>query len=288
MSAPEAPVTYGASTHGLRGDYRDMRPDYTVTQDYGAYRDSDQDRWRRLYARQIRLVQGRACPEFLRVIETLGYEQGIPRFDEVNERLGRATGWEVVAVPGLLPEHVFFGHLAARRFPVTVWLREESEFDYIVEPDVFHDFFGHAPLLFDPVFADYMQAYGRGGQKADGLHALEYLARLYWYTVEFGLVRTSAGLRIYGAGILSSPAEVSYALSSPEPRRIGFDLKRVMRTRYKIDSFQQTYFVIDDFGQLFRETAPDFTALYAEIAGQDPYPADTLLPQDHSFGPVED
>ena len=288
MPAPEAPATYGASTHGLRGDYRDMRPDYTVLQDYAAYRESDQDRWRRLHARQIRLMPGRACPEFLRVLVTLGYETGIPRFDEVNERLDRATGWQVVAVPGLLPEHVFFGHLAGRRFPVTVWLREEHEFDYIVEPDVFHDFFGHVPLLFDPVFADFMQAYGRGGQKADGLHALEYLARLYWYTVEFGLVRTAEGLRIYGAGILSSPAEVSYAVSNPEPRRIGFDLRRVMRTRYKIDSFQQTYFVIDDFGQLFRETAPDFTPLYAQIAGQEPYPADTVLPQDHLFGPVED
>jgi phenylalanine-4-hydroxylase len=288
MSAPESPVTFGASTHGLRGDYRDMRPDYTVTQRYGDYAEADQDRWRRLYARQIRLMPGRACPEFLRVIDTLGYQQGIPRFEEVNERLGRATGWQVVAVPGLLPEPVFFGHLAERRFPVTVWLREESEFDYIVEPDVFHDFFGHVPLLFDPVFADYMQAYGRGGQKADGLHALEYLARLYWYTVEFGLIRTDAGLRVYGAGILSSPAEVSYAVASPVPRRIGFDLKRVMRTRYKIDSFQQTYFVIDDFGQLFRETEPDFTPLYAQIAGLEPYPADTVLPQDQLFGPVED
>jgi phenylalanine-4-hydroxylase len=169
-----------------------------------------------------------------------------------------------------------------------VWLRDEHEFDYIVEPDIFHDFFGHVPLLFDPVFADYMQAYGRGGQKADGLHALEFLARLYWYTVEFGLIRTAGGLRIYGAGILSSPGEVEYALSSPEPRRVGFDLRRVMRTRYKIDSYQQTYFVIDDFGQLFRETAPDFTPLYAEIAGQDPYPADTVLPQDQLFAPVED
>ena len=205
-----------------------------------------------------------------------------------NERLRRATGWEVVAVPGLLPEHVFFAHLAHRRFPVTVWLREEHEFDYIVEPDVFHDFFGHVPLLFDPVFADYMQAYGRGGQKAEGLHALEYLARLYWYTVEFGLIRTDGGLRIYGAGILSSPSEVTYALSSPLPHRIGFDLKRVMRTRYKIDTFQQTYFVIEDFGQLFRETAPDFTPLYAEIAGQEPYPADTVLPQDPLYAPVED
>jgi len=288
MAVSDPPVTYGASTHGLRGDYADMRPDYTVNQDYAKYRDVDQDRWCRLYARQMRLVPGRACPEFLRVVDTLGYAAGIPRFEEVNERLGRATNWQVVAVPGLLPEHVFFSHLAQRRFPVTVWLRDEHEFDYIVEPDVFHDFFGHVPLLFDPVFADYMQAYGRGGQKAEGLHALEYLARLYWYTVEFGLVRSGGSLRIYGAGILSSPSEVSYALANPAPKRIGFDLKRVMRTRYKIDTFQQTYFVIDDFGQLFRETAPDFTPLYAEIAGQDPYPADTVLPQDHLFEPVED
>jgi phenylalanine-4-hydroxylase len=288
MTTNDAPVTYGASSHGLRGDYAAMRPDYTVVQDYAQYREGDQDRWRRLYARQMRLVPGRACPEFLRVVDTLGYQAGIPRFDEVNERLGRATNWQVVAVPGLLPEHVFFTHLALRRFPVTVWLREEHEFDYIVEPDVFHDFFGHVPLLFDPVFADYMQAYGRGGQKAEGLHALEFLARLYWYTVEFGLIRTGDGLRIYGAGILSSPSEVSHALASPLPNRIGFDLKRVMRTRYKIDSFQQTYFVIDDFGRLFRETAPDFTPLYAEIAGLDPYPADTVLPQDQTFAPVED
>lgn len=283
MSATEAPVTYGASSHGLRGDYRDMAADYTVQQDYSTYQEADQDRWRRLYARQMKLVPGRACPEFLRVIESLAYETGIPRFDEVNDRLDRATGWRVVAVPGLLPEHVFFGHLAARRFPVTVWLREEHEFDYIVEPDVFHDFFGHVPLLFDPVFADYMQAYGKGGQKAEGLNALEYLARLYWYTVEFGLIDTPEGLRIYGAGIMSSPSEIEYALASPVPNRIGFDLKRVMRTRYKIDTFQETYFVIDDFGQLFRETAPDFTPLYAEIAREPHLAANTVLPTDKVF-----
>ncbi len=283
MNGRDPVVTYGASTHAVRGDYSHMRPDYTVDQDYGSYADTDQDRWRRLYARQMRLVPGRACPEFLRVIETLGYDAGIPRFAEVNDRLATATGWQVVGVPGLLPEQAFFGHLAERRFPVTVWLRNESEFDYIVEPDIFHDFFGHVPLLFDPVFADYMQAYGRGGLKADGLHALEYLARLYWYTVEFGLVRTDDGLRIYGAGILSSPGEVEYAVSSAEPRRIGFDLRRVMRTRYKIDTFQQTYFVIEDFGQLFRETEPDFTRLYEEIAAYPHLPADSLLPGDRVF-----
>ena len=283
MTAPPgAPATYGASSHGLRGDYGAMRPDYTVEQDYDAYDAAAQARWRRLHDRQMKLVPGRACAEFLRVVETLDYGSGIPRFDRVNERLARATGWHVVAVPGLLPEPVFFGHLAARRFPVTVWLREEAEFDYIVEPDVFHDFFGHVPLLFDPLFADYMQAYGRGGQKAEGLHALEFLARLYWYTVEFGLVRGPEGLRVYGAGILSSPSEVVHALESPQPQRLGFDLRRVMRTRYKIDTFQPTYFVIDGFEQLFRETAPDFTPLYAEVARQETLPADARLEGEHA------
>jgi phenylalanine-4-hydroxylase len=283
MSEKEAPATFGTSTHGLRGDYSEMQPDYTVVQDYSVYTQAQQDRWRRLYARQMRLVPGRACPEFLQVIDTLDYAQGIPRFAEVNDRLGEATGWRVVAVPGLLPEKVFFGHLAARRFPVTVWLREEQEFEYIVEPDIFHDFFGHVPLLFDPVFADYMQAYGQGGLKADGLHALEYLARLYWYTVEFGLIDTAGGLRVYGAGIMSSPSEIDYALSSPKPQRVGFDLRRVLRSRYKIDTFQGTYFVIDDFAQLFEQTAQDFTPLYDEVAQQPPLEADALLAQDRIY-----
>jgi len=283
MTATEAPATYGASSHGLRGDYRDMRADYTVTQDYERYGEPEQARWRRLYERQMKLMPGRACDEFMRVVETLDYGAGIPRFDQVNERLARATQWEVVAVPGLLPEPVFFGHLAERRFPVTVWLREESEFDYIVEPDIFHDFFGHVPLLFDPRFADYMQAYGRGGQKADGLHALEYLARLYWYTVEFGLIQGPEGIRIYGAGILSSPSEVDYALSNPQPRRLGFNLQRVMRTRYKIDTFQESYFVIESFDRLFRDTAPDFTDFYREVARQETLPADAVLPGDKVY-----
>ena len=161
---------------------------------------------------------------------------------------------------------MFFEHLANRRFPVTWWLREEHEFDYIVEPDVFHDFFGHVPMLFDPVFADYMQAYGRGGLKAEALGALPWLARLYWYTVEFGLIRTGEGLRSYGAGILSSPSEIDYAVHSPKPRRVGFDLRRIMRSRYRIDAFQETYFVIDGFEQLFAATAPDFAPLYRELA----------------------
>jgi phenylalanine-4-hydroxylase len=277
----ERPANHGQSTHGLRGEYARMRPDYTVLQDHASYGEAAHDRWRRLYRRQMELVPGRACAEYERALRSLDeYEAGIPRFEAVNAKLGRMTGWTLVAVPGLVPDLVFFDHLANRRFPVTRWIREESEFDYIVEPDVFHDFFGHVPMLFDPVFADYMQAYGRGGLKAEGLGALAWLARLYWYTVEFGLIRTAEGLRVYGAGILSSPSEVDHALSSPRPRRVAFDLRRVMRSLYRIDAFQETYFVIDGFGQLFDATRPDFTPLYAELRALADLPADAALPED--------
>jgi phenylalanine-4-hydroxylase len=276
----EKPANYGQSSHGLRGDYSRMRPDYTVDQDYDAYTHAEQDRWRRLYRRQIGLVPGRACDQYEGALGGLDYDGGIPHFEVVNRKLGAATGWQLVAVPGLVPDLVFFEHLANRRFPVTWWLREESEFDYIVEPDVFHDFFGHVPMLFTPVFADYMQAYGRGGLKAEGLGALKWLARLYWYTVEFGLIRTPAGLRNYGAGILSSPGEIEYAVRSPKPRRVAFDLMRVMRSLYRIDAFQETYFVIDSFKQLFEATAPDFTPLYRRLAGLSDLAANAALPED--------
>jgi phenylalanine-4-hydroxylase len=279
------PANHGQSTHGLRGDYGRMRADHTVDQDYAAYSEAEHDRWRRLYRRQIGLVPGRACLEYERSLRALDeYEAGIPRFEAVNAKLGRATGWTLVAVPGLVPDLVFFEHLAGRRFPVTRWIREESEFDYIVEPDVFHDFFGHVPMLFDPVFADYMQAYGRGGLKAEGLGALPWLARLYWYTVEFGLIATPDGLRTYGAGILSSPSEIDYAVRSPRPRRVAFDLVRVMRSLYRIDAFQETYFVIDGFSQLFDATRPDFTPVYRELATLEDLPANAALPEDRVVG----
>jgi phenylalanine-4-hydroxylase len=275
-----AAPNHGQTSHGLRGDYSRMRPDYTVEQDHGAYTEAEHDRWRRLYHRQIGLVDGRACAEYTRALRSLDYESGIPRFEAVNATLGAATGWRLVAVPGLVPDLVFFEHLAHRRFPVTWWLREEGEFDYIVEPDVFHDFFGHVPMLFDPVFADYMEAYGRGGLKAEGLGALQWLARLYWYTVEFGLVLSPAGVRSYGAGILSSPGEIDYAVRSPRPRRVAFDLVRIMRSRYRIDAYQETYFVIDGFRQLFDATSPDFAPLYLELARLEDLPADAALPDD--------
>jgi phenylalanine-4-hydroxylase len=211
-------------------------------------------------------LPGQACDEFIHALTQLGGAREIPRFETISGSLRRATRWEIVAVPGLIPEQAFFSLLANRRFPVTVWLRRPDEFDYIVEPDVFHDLFGHVPLLFNPVFADYMQAFGQGGLKAHDLAALEYLARLYWFTVEFGLIATPRGLRAYGAGILSSVGETAYSLTSMKPQRLAFDLVRVLRTPYKIDDFQHTYFVIDSFAQLFDATAPDFTAIYQRVA----------------------
>jgi len=282
----EGSTNHGQSSHGLRGDYSRMRPDYTVDQDYSVYAAAQQDRWRRLYQRQIELVPERACDEYTGALRSLDYEGGIPRFETVNRQLEAATGWQLVAVPGLVPDLVFFEHLAHRRFPVTWWIREEHEFDYIVEPDVFHDFFGHVPMLFTPVFADYMQAYGRGGLKAERLGALKWLARLYWYTVEFGLIRTPSGLRNYGAGILSSPSEIEHAITSAKPRRWAFDLMRIMRSQYRIDSFQETYFVIDGFDQLFDATRPDFAPYYREladlpdVAASGSLPGDRLVPLD--------
>jgi monomeric phenylalanine-4-hydroxylase len=182
--------------------------------------------------------------------------------------LRAATGWEIVAVPGLIPDDAFFTHLANRRFPVTVWLRQPAEFDYIVEPDVFHDFFGHVPLLFDRVYADHLYEYGKGGLKAMRLDAVKMLARLYWFTIEFGLMRTAHGVRAYGAGLLSSGGELAYCIDHPQPRRLPFELERIMRTEYQIDRYQETYFVIDSFEQLMRETAPDFTPLYERIRKQ--------------------
>jgi phenylalanine-4-hydroxylase len=273
----------GETDHKLRGDYSRMRPDYTVDQDWGAYTEVEHDLWRRLYARQLSLVPKYASEEFNHTLASLNYGEGIPRFDAINRKLAPATGWELVAVPGLLPDLTFFEHLANRRFPVTVWIRKPEEFDYIVEPDIFHDFFGHVPLLFDRTFADYMQAYGRGGVKAHQLGAIEMLARLYWFTVEFGLIETPKGIRAYGAGILSSGGEISYAIDSPNPNRIGFDLMRIMQTRYKIDTFQESYFVIRDFQQLFDATAPDFAPYYAELQGREPYSPSAVLATDKVY-----
>jgi phenylalanine-4-hydroxylase len=241
-----------------------------VTQDMSAYSDTDHAVWQSLFQRQSAVLPNRACDEFLDGLDALKLgPDRIPSFVETNKHLQKKTGWTLVAVNGLLPDLRFFELLANRQFPVTWWIRKPEQIDYISEPDLFHDFFGHVPLLADQVFGDYLQAYGAGGVKAAGLDALGFLARLYWYTVEFGLIDTPKGLRIYGAGILSSKGESLYCLHSEVSHRIAFDLLRVMQTRYRIDTYQQTYFVIRDFAQLFAATEPDFTPYY-EILKQRP------------------
>jgi phenylalanine-4-hydroxylase len=245
----------------------DMRSDYTFDFDRKEYVADDHAVWRLLCDRQKPLLHNRACPEYLEGLENLGIASslGIPDFRSVSDILEKNTHWQLVTVPGLIPGHIFQEHLSKRHFPVTWWIRGRHQLDYLQEPDVFHDLLGHVPLLNNPVFADYLQQFGLGAVKAESLGAGHLIARLYWFTVEFGLINTAEGLRIYGAGILSSGKETVYGLESPLPRRLPFDLMRIMRTRYHIDDLQQTYFVIDGFEQLFEKTAPDFTHYYATL-----------------------
>lgn len=260
------------------------RPDWTIDQGWSSYSALEHQTWIALYERQANLLTSRACDPYLKGLEALDlHRSGIPDFGRINEELRRLTGWTVVAVPGLVPDAVFFDHLAHRRFPAGQFIRRPDQLDYLQEPDIFHDVFGHVPMLTDPTFADYMQAYGRGGLRALGLGQLHNLARLYWYTVEFGLLQTPAGLRIYGAGIVSSQAESIFALDDPSPNRLGFDLERVMRTPYRIDDFQQVYFVAPSLQALLDTTLRDFGALYAWLSDKRDIPIDAVLPADVVF-----
>jgi phenylalanine-4-hydroxylase len=261
-------------------------PIYTtavVEQPWDRYTATDHEVWRTLFRRQREMLVGRAAQEFLDCQDAMGMSEAqIPKFSDLNALLAAKTGWTLIGVQGLLPELDFFEHLANRRFPVTWWIRRPEQLDYLSEPDLFHDLFGHVPLLMNPIFADYMQAYGQGGVKAHGIgpDALAQLTRLYWYTVEFGLIDTPQGLRIYGSGIVSSGGESRYCLESDAPNRIGFDLLRVMRTRYRIDTYQKTYFVIDGFEQLMTATRPDFVPYYERLASLPTIPAGEIIEGD--------
>ncbi|HLI17765.1 MAG TPA: phenylalanine 4-monooxygenase [Rhodanobacteraceae bacterium] len=258
----------------------------TVEQPWADYTRTEHEVWATLFRRQREVLRGRACNEFLENQERFGMSpDAIPKFQDLNKVLKAGTDWEIVGVEGLLPDEIFFDHLANRRFPVTWWIRKPEQLDYLSEPDLFHDLFGHVPMLLNPVFADYVQAYGRGGVKAHrlGADALMNLTRLYWYTVEFGLIDTPEGVRIYGSGIVSSKGESIYCLESDAPNRIGFDLERIMRTKYKIDTYQQTYFVIDSFQQLMDATRPDFTPIYARLKDQPAFPAGEVQAGDKLF-----
>jgi len=256
--------------------------DYVIDQNWAGYTADEHAVWDFLYRRQRDILADRADPAMLQGLETLNLNRGgIPDFAVINEELKARTGFTVVAVPGLVPDEVFFTHLANRRFPAGQFIRNRNQLDYLQEPDIFHDVFGHVPLLSNPVFADYMEAYGKGGLRAMKFGRLKNLAALYWYTVEFGLIETPKGLRIYGAGISSSKDESIFALEDPSPNRLRFDLERVMRTAYRIDDFQQTYFVVRSYDELFRATVDtDFAPLYERLADGAAYPPDTLLNTD--------
>ena len=255
--------------------------DWTIDQDWPSYSAEEHDRWNRLFARQAKLLPGRACDEFLAALAKLELSHtGIPEFADLSRRLSALTGWSVVPVAGLIPDDAFFEHLANRRFPAGAFIRPEAELDYLEEPDVFHDVFGHVPLLADPAYAQFLEAYGQGGRRALGRGQLHNLARLYWYTIEFGLMKTDKRLRIFGAGVMSSPAETVFSLEDSSPNRVLFDLERVMRTKYIIDDFQQTYFVIESFEQLLRECGEDFGPLYDRLRGLSDIEAHELIPGD--------
>jgi phenylalanine-4-hydroxylase len=270
-------------THVLDSPPPGAASDWTIPQDWQHYTPEEHATWDTLFARQAKLLPGRASEAYLRGLDVLKLSKpGIPDFEELSERLMKLTGWQVVAVPGLVPDDVFFDHMANRRFVAGNFIRRPDQLDYLQEPDVFHDVFGHVPMLADPVFADYLAVYGQGGQRALGLDALKYLGRLYWYTVEFGLIAEPEGLRIYGSGIVSSYAESQFALDDPSPNRIGFDLARVMGTEYRIDDFQQNYFVIPSFDELLRVTVEtDFAPLYERLKAQPDIPIAAILPEDN-------
>ena len=269
--------------HGLAAGevFRPERPDWTVDQGWSDYTAAEHATWKTLFERQTRMLQGRACDAFIDGMRRLpmGADE-IPDFRRLSDSLMQRTGWQIVAVPGLVPDDVFFDHLAHRRFPAGRFIRQPHQLDYLEEPDVFHDVFGHVPMLMNPAIADFIQAYGQGGLRAQQLGVLDQLARVYWYTVEFGLVQQKDGLRIYGAGIASSFTESVFALDSPSPHRIGFDLARVMRTRYRIDDFQETYFVVDSLESVLGLAAIDFAPVYAAIEGQPEHEPGTVLATD--------
>ena len=253
--------------------------DFTIDQGWSQYTPDEHAVWKTLFERQMALLPELACDAFVEGMRALpmGAEQ-IPDFREMSETLTARTGWSVVAVPGLVPDEVFFRHLANRRFPSGNFIRKPHELDYLEEPDVFHDVFGHIPMLMHPVMADFIQAYGEAGLRAQSIGKLKELARVYWYTVEFGLVQQGDALRIYGAGIASSFAESKFSVQSGSPNRIAFDLERVMRTHYRIDDFQEVYFVLENLDALLELRRIDFDPLYARLnSGPSFQPSEVLV-----------
>ncbi|MCC5864377.1 MAG: phenylalanine 4-monooxygenase [Wenzhouxiangella sp.] len=228
------------------------------------YSDEEHAVWRDLYSRQIDIIQGRACQEFLDGLDMLKLPTDrIPQPTEVSRMLYERTGWQVEPVPALINFDRFFRLLAERKFPAASFIRTREEMEYLQEPDIFHEIFGHTAMLTHQAFADFTEAYGKAGVKASREERV-FLARLYWFTVEFGLLQTADGIRIYGGGIASSPGETIYSLESDQPLRRPFDPIDALRTPYRIDIFQTVYYVLDRMDDLFELAGADLLALIRE------------------------
>jgi len=269
-------------TFNLRGDYSEVNPhDMTCDFKWESFTPEHHSMWRFLFDRIMPVLQNRACDEYLEGIVALDFagEAGVLNYDRISDKLMKRTGWRLVTVPGLLPPEIFFAHLAKRQFPVTTFIRTPQEIDYLQEPDIFHDMFGHVPMIAHPVFADYFHAFGEGGLKALKRGYLPYLETLYWFTIEFGLINTPKGRRIYGSGITSSLGESTFCLS-PEATHIAYDIMRIMRQQYRIDVFQAQYFVIDSFEQLLESTAADFLPYYTRVSALEKIDVGDVLADD--------
>lgn len=229
-----------------------------------AWSEEENNIWRDLYSKQLEIIPGRACDEYMHGLELLNLPSDrVPQLDEVNQVLAETTGWQVVQVPSLINFDEFFRLLANKQFPVATFIRTREEFEYLQEPDVFHEIFGHCPLLTNPAFAHFTHVYGKVGYAASKQDRA-FLARLYWFTVEFGLVKTANGLRIYGGGVLSSPGETIFALESEKPERLPLVALDVLRTPYRIDIMQPIYYIIESFNTLFELADMDIIALVEE------------------------
>lgn len=223
-----------------------------TSENWDQFTEEDHKTWQILFKRQSEILIGRALDDVINGIHKLNIcNDKIPKFTELNKILKKETGFSIVPVSGLIPDDLFFQLLSERKFPSTCFIRKPHQLDYLEEPDIFHDTFGHIPLLVNPIYADFMEKFGLKSLEAMNLGMTKYAATLYWFTVEFGLIKNQDKLEIYGAGIISSKSESIYCLESDIPLRVKFDLHRLLKTKYHTDSFQKTYFVIEDFKQLF-------------------------------------
>jgi phenylalanine-4-hydroxylase len=232
-----------------------VAPASPTVQDWAGYSDADHLVWATLYARRMPTLRQTASRVFLRGVDDIGLEsECIPELTVLNRRLSRRTGWRAVPVSGFLPAPQFFQSLARREFPTTVTIRPAERLDYVPEPDIFHDVFGHVPLHADPVFADFLQRFGALAAAARNAEETERMARLFWFTVEFGLILEKDGVRAYGSGLISSHADAANALG-PDCEHRPFDLDQVLRQPFRIDDLQPVLFVVESFNQLFEGVA---------------------------------